>query len=73
MAIVIEKGVPLPATGTGRPSIYPWRKMDIGDSFFIPGTTTKKFAGQAGRAAIRTGRRFSTRTVDGGVRVWRIA
>ncbi len=58
----------------GRPALYPWRTMEVGDSFFAPGKTTE--------AMRKTGNRyrpmkFKRRTVFlcgiRGVRVWRIA
>jgi len=70
--IEIEKGIPIPNDGRGRPSRYPWTTMDVGDSFFIPGKTAHDFSGIASGAGFRTGRKFTTRTVEGGVRVWRI-
>ena len=57
-----------------RPALYPWRMMQIGDSFFAPGKTPE--------AMRRTGNRyrpmrFKRRSVvvNGlhGTRVWRIA
>lgn len=73
--IKIEKGVPLPV-GRGK---YPWREMDVGDSFFVPDVTGVKLSAAASAYTIRcrsTGKpvpKFSVRNVDGGVRVWRTA
>lgn len=70
--VKIEKGVPLVRHGATK---YPWRSMEVGDSFFVP-TKRAKFAGQVGVAQRTTGFKFSTRceTKDGveGCRVWRI-
>jgi hypothetical protein len=72
--IVKDKNVPIPKRrGGGRKCIYPWRSMEVGDSFHIPNTTTRQFAGRMTYAAKTLGVRFTTRAVDGGVRVWRTA
>lgn len=31
----IEKGIPMPAANRGHDG-YPWRKMEVNDSFFVP-------------------------------------
>lgn len=57
----IDKGVPIPERGDRK---YPWKKMEVGDSFFVPGARVN--ASQPG-----DGRLFSTqharRTVPGSV------
>lgn len=69
----IEKGVPIPKTKSGG-TVYPFRSMEIGDSFAVP----KDSKGNAQRAmmfahkAIK-GHRFIGRTQpDGSLRIWRI-
>lgn len=69
--IEIETGVPLPHKGRWR-ALYPWRDMIIGDSFFVPGKTPKTMTGSAAHARKQLGFKFTLRSVDGGVRVWRI-
>lgn len=76
----IESDVPLPATrSAGRAETYPWRKLEIGESFMIPyGDRTPKEASlhaskRAFDAYQRTGRKFSCRRVPEGVRVWRVS
>lgn len=77
-AITIDKGVPMPGTryASGRPPIYPFKEMNVGDSFFLPGQNTYKFSAHSNHAR-RHGGKFSVRatTESGvkGVRVWRIA
>ena len=81
----IEKGIPIPpkaqrgGNSAGRLGIYPWKEMEVGDSFFIP-------AGSRGEARViqlrvgsaaknqwtNHGRVITTRTMEGGVRVWRV-
>jgi hypothetical protein len=67
--VKIEKGVPMPGLGVGRSRKYPWREMEVGDSFVIQ----KSAYAQAQLASKRTGFKFSVRKVDGAYRVWRIA
>jgi hypothetical protein len=71
----IEKGVPIP-----RPRFNSLTdalsRMDIGDSVFIPGEkNTRPVNTHIWNTKKRRpgGFRFTSRTVDGGVRVWRIA
>lgn len=61
--VKIEKGIPLANKWKGR-NAYPWDQMEVGDSFFV--------AGKAKPTYTRADKRFTLRTVDGGVRVWRI-
>jgi len=71
----VDKNVPMPATrAAGRHAIFPWRVMEIGDSFFVtPDQTPLKYVSRRAWQAFKlTGCRFMTRAVDGGVRVWRI-
>ena len=68
----IEKGIERPKiVRHGKPAQHPWRTMEVGDSFFIPGG--KKNSSRAAEASKRTGYKFSGRTVEGGYRIWRIA
>lgn len=67
----IEKDVPVV-----RASKYPFPKMDVGDSFLVPNTTTyardgKTAIAAASRFGLKHGWKFVCRTVDGGVRIWR--
>lgn len=66
----IEKGVPAPE---GKESKYPFRAMEVGDSFFVPGGNGNRVSSSATMAGKRTARKFMLRCVDGGVRVWRVA
>jgi hypothetical protein len=74
----IDKGIPLPSRGEsnrrGAGSKYPWRSMEVGDSFLIPSDDPKKLQ----RRMYQNYRRykpmkFETRMVEGGVRIWRTA
>lgn len=74
----IEKGVPIPARkfGSGRTPKYPWRAMEVGDSFFVqsdnPKQTQQAITSTACNRRSHYGSRFTVRQVEGGVRVWRI-
>ena len=77
----IDKNVAIPLNpgGAGRSSIFPWDEMEVGDSFFIPGKSTRHVA--LGKRRRKNGYRICCRTVTEGkgrgakkgVRVWRIA
>jgi hypothetical protein len=81
----IEKGVPVPPIvrkGVTHKTKYPWREMEVGDSFFVPRPDGKDvkimqtcFSGKkrAARFGIRTKTRQWTENGVLGIRVWRIA
>ena len=86
-SFAIEKDVPLPPRVGSVARRYPFRQMDVGDSFLIPsGTKSKRgkpmvLAGVASTASRfaremseETGGtvRFACREVPEGIRVWRI-
>lgn len=73
MTYEIEKDVPVPSPATGSGLKYPFVQMAVGDSFFVPGKTSRVFGGIAGSYAKRLGIKVTMRTMDGGVRVWRTA
>ena len=70
MTIKIDKGIPFPLAGVR--TIYPFRDLEPGDSFFVPGKTTTRLAGSVSSAKKRLGIRLACRTENGGVRVWRL-
>lgn len=71
MKINIDKNVPIPEK-VGRECKYPWRQMEIGDSFFIEGKRTNNMCSLIAAAGKRIGRKFISRTIGNGVRIWRI-
>lgn len=73
MEYEIESGGEVPQD-VWRPSRrkYPFPDMEVGQSFFAAGATTKQINGSMQRWKRVLGRRFAIRKVDGGVRVWRI-
>lgn len=73
-ALVIEKGVPLPSP-RGRPfgsaSIMgTMRRMEVGDSLLLPG---RKVTSLTSTIVQLRPLKYACRTVEGGVRVWRVA
>ena len=69
--IKIEKDVPMPefrASGV----TAALRKMDVGDSIFLRGKKSNNITTIVGILTKKTERKFMTRTVEGGIRVWRI-
>lgn len=72
--VKIEKGIPLPSRGGANGNAkYPWRTMEVGDSFLVPAKTPRKFSAHMAQAQRNTGHKFASRTVEGGCRVWRTA
>ena len=70
--VAIDSKVPIPDRIAGDRSKYPWIEMNIGDSFFVPGRKIESFSGQVVSASKRFGTKYTCRTEDNGVRVWRI-
>lgn len=74
----IEQGIPLPGPKKDihTPS-YPFMAMSIGDSFLVPCLSADKkevqdqICKQAWKLKDETGKRFATRHVTQGIRVWR--
>lgn len=77
----VDKDVPIPENRGRRfgTSVYPFRDMAIGDSFFVPATSPeeqvvigKRIASSGTNKALRKdGMYFTVRKVEGGVRCWR--
>lgn len=61
--------------GRGRPNLYPLKNLEIGQSFFVPCSTEKEI--NSVRVSVqyyqrKLKRRFVTRFIEGGIRVWRV-
>jgi hypothetical protein len=71
--INVEKGFPIPEVRKDSMRKYPWKEMEIGDSFFLEGITRNR-AGSICNGGMRnnSGKKFSYRSIDGGVRIWRV-
>ena len=70
--IKIDTDVPMPTQHAGRRMRYPLRELEIGQSFFAPGTSRANISSAISK---RAPKRFVTqiRVEDGvkGIRVWR--
>ncbi len=80
--IKIDKNIPTPDCGTHRGAAYPFKHMEIGDSFFLNLDDTdykdiRSLANSIAQAAshhgYRNDRKYTLRTLkdENGVRVWR--
>lgn len=70
----IEKNIPVPTPiHRGRPNRYPWKGMEIGDSFLFPKEVSlagcRTMAWDAGR---KLKRKFTVMQTSEGNRCWRI-
>lgn len=72
MNYVIEKGIPLPSGGAGRIPKYPFRSMEVGDSFFSVEKSARVSACQWARRE-GSGVKFVTAKEGNGLRIWRVA
>lgn len=80
VVLAVEKDIPIPEA-SHRKRRYPLDQMEVGDSFLVPtdpAMTFRKLQAKASSSVAYAhgtlgGRRFVTRQVEGGVRVWRIA
>lgn len=73
MTIQIERGIPVPSHNKGRRGLYPFRDMQVGDSFVVD----QRRKASAQRAASFYGKShgqvFTARSVPDGVRIWRVS
>lgn len=79
--IVIEAGIPIkspPGTTSRRVTRYPLDEMKVGDSFILScdrpevNKTRNRLSSSIRIQRLAHGRKYVTRAVDGGVRVWRV-
>lgn len=79
--ITIDKNVPVPPPQQEDKfkARYPWDVMEVGDSFLVeneegktPRQLMQRLSPGASRQNAKTGKKFTLRIVDGGVRVWRV-
>lgn len=73
----IESNIPLPkrcCPNGGRKLIYPFDKMNIGDSFFISDKSKMRVVAQSACSYQRRhkGYKFVTRAENNGLRIWRV-
>jgi hypothetical protein len=73
--MLIEKNVPVPSSTAqrGRPAVYPFKQMHVGDSFVVPKDRATALRCRVGKAAQQYGIKLVTRKQpDGSLRCWRI-
>jgi hypothetical protein len=69
----IEKGIPVPLFRTSG-SIYPFRLMEVGDSFLLADESmVKRARASANVTGKRMGAKFACRKVADGWRFWRVS
>ena len=70
----IEDGIPIPGQNKVRGTKYPWKELQVGQSFFVPlnGKRAAVVQSTLNSAGKYVGMKVATRQVEGGVRVWRI-
>ncbi len=72
----VERNVPFKKKAVHANTKYPFFRMKVGESFFAPAddhATIPRVRSAACMYGSMHGMTFRTRTVDGGIRVWRIA
>ena len=75
MTYAIEKNIPTPELRFPRKKTakYPFAKMKVGDSFFVPeGKLNRISTSMAYFHNHNKPKRVTARTIEGGVRIWRI-
>jgi len=75
----IERDIPIPPPGPRWRRRYPIKDLAVGESFFVPAgdRTAQEVASALARAAwsvkMKTGARFTVRSLGDGARLWRVA
>lgn len=73
MQYKIERGIPIPPRNRGtRDPKYPFRDLRVGDSFYVPNKKVQDLSRVAQYWAHKDNTKFSFRSIDDGVRCWRI-
>jgi len=71
--ITIDKNIERPAEQASYESKYPWRHMEIGNSFFVSVVLPGSIRSSASSAGKKHRMKFSVHREGDGFRVWRIA
>jgi hypothetical protein len=75
-ALKIEKNIPVPGKATGSrtsPLRVAVLTMECGDSVLVMGKKTNEVSARLSYLQKFSGRKFTSRKVEGGVRVWRVS
>jgi hypothetical protein len=74
----IESNIPMPVRARARMSKYPFRKLQVGQSFLVPCTRWDKKKATNSLTSCRRnaekkmpGKKFALRTERDGIRIWR--
>lgn len=74
----IDAGIPMPEPRATR-VVYPYKEMEVGESFLVEpkGKETKNLlavvCNRNNAMAKKLGRKFRAKTMEDGIRVWRVA
>ncbi len=70
----IQENVELSKSNRGRPVVYPWADMKVGNSFLAEGSSTKDCKAYHAAKSFERGRgiKFTGETEEGGVRIFRV-
>ena len=68
ISMELTKDVPVPPDKRR----YPYKVMDVGDSFFVDGGKLQVVCNNNYRTGKKLDRKFIARCEEGGVRVWRV-
>jgi len=69
MTIEVEKNIPIPPEK--KRNVYPYKSMEIGESFFIPTGKIQIVCNANYRTGKQLGKKFIARKEKEGCRVWR--
>ena len=69
VSIDIQKNIPIPPEK--KRNVYPYKDMEIGESFFVPTGKIQIVCNANYRTGKQLGKKFIARKENEGVRVWR--
>jgi hypothetical protein len=69
VSIDIQKNIPIPPEK--KRNVYPYKDMEIGESFFVPTGKIQIVCNANYRTGKQLGKKFIARKEEEGVRVWR--
>jgi len=69
VSINIQKNIPIPPEK--KRNVYPYKDMEIGESFFVPTGKIQIVCNANYRTGKQLGKKFIARKENEGVRVWR--